>query len=139
MGGGVVNGRSAAHTRGTPVVLAVDALGDVSGDIRVLAHGLSDRASTPEQALLVAVIEQAMRDLLLTANGPRAARLRDEAAQWFASTDREWPLSFERACEELNLDVVAFRCKLEELQGVVQGRFDYTRHGRRVGPGKVAA
>jgi hypothetical protein len=69
---------------------------------------------TPEQRLMVAVLEDAMRELVRPGGewlGARARR-RAEIEAWFASDDVAWPFSFVNVCEALDLDVARFRSAL---------------------------
>jgi hypothetical protein len=69
---------------------------------------------TPEQRLMAAVLEDAMRELARPAGdwcGARARR-RAEIEAWFASDDVAWPFSFVNVCEALDLDVAGFRLRL---------------------------
>jgi hypothetical protein len=61
---------------------------------------------TPEQRLMAAVLEDAVRELVRpggTWYGARARR-RAEAEMWFESDDVAWPFSFVNVCEALDLD-----------------------------------
>ena len=69
---------------------------------------------SPEQRLMVAVLEDAMRELARPGGewfGARARR-RAEIVAWFASDDVAWPFSFVNVCEALDLDVARFRTRL---------------------------
>ena len=69
---------------------------------------------TPEQRLMAAVLEDALRELSRPAGewfGARARR-RAEIEAWFASDDVAWPFSFVNVCEALDLDVTGFRLRL---------------------------
>jgi hypothetical protein len=69
---------------------------------------------TPEQRLMAAVLEDAMRELSRPEGewiGARARRLAEIHA-WFASDDVAWPFSFVNVCEALDLDVGSFRSRL---------------------------
>lgn len=59
-------------------------------------------ATTPERALLAAILERAVRDLAETVD----ARWRREAIQWFtadANSKKYEPFSFNRVVEELEI------------------------------------
>ena len=69
---------------------------------------------SPERTLMRAVLEQALDDLtdprLLQYPSARGrARLRCQAATWFASDDTTWPFSFANICQTLGLDAGAIR------------------------------
>ena len=78
---------------------------------------------TPEQRLMAAVLEDAIRELQLRQRGAsdawatwrrepvRTAGDRETTA-WFASGDRWWPYSFENICEALGLDAGTLRRRL---------------------------
>lgn len=64
-----------------------------------------------EERLLLAVLEDAVRTWRRchTAVRGRAARLRRELEEWFASEDDAWPCSFARVCDHFGLDRGAVR------------------------------
>src|SRR5262249_2098175 len=69
---------------------------------------------TPEQRLMGAVLEGAMRELPRPGGDWRGARSRRRAEiqAWFESDDIAWPFSFVNVCEALDLDVGDFRSRL---------------------------
>lgn len=71
-------------------------------------------AVSPERALLVAVLQQAIDDLRdhQESHGATARRLYREAYQWVASDDRSWPCSFLNICDLLHLSAGALRAAL---------------------------
>jgi hypothetical protein len=99
------------------------------------AYEEATREGPPEQALMLAVVDDGVMALLQQGNDRDAQRLRDEAAAWFASDDREWPFSFLNLCDALQLDATAVRAALAAKAqapattavGTVRGR-----HQRRV-------
>src|SRR5215475_16128474 len=72
------------------------------------------RAITPERALALAVIWEAVLDLdkYRFAQRRRQQRLYWEAYQWVTSDDRSWPFSFANLCDSLNLTVEPVRKQL---------------------------
>lgn len=72
------------------------------------------RAITPERALALAVVWEAVFDLqkFRFAARRRQQRLYWEAYEWVASTDRGWPYSFVNLCEILEMNPVAVRRQL---------------------------
>ena len=70
----------------------------------------------PERLLMLAVLEDAVRDATLVANDPRARALRQEALDWIASPARQWLFSFENICDCLGLDADYLRRGLRELR-----------------------
>jgi len=72
------------------------------------------RAITPEKALALSVLQQAMFDLQKFRFAPRRRqqRLFWEAYDWVASENREWPYAFANLCDGLGLDVDATRQNL---------------------------
>jgi hypothetical protein len=64
---------------------------------------------------MLAVLEQALDDALdgrrffESRRGRRRARHVASALAWFERTGCRWPFSFERVCEELDLDAGAIR------------------------------
>jgi hypothetical protein len=63
------------------------------------------RAITPERALLISVLRQAILDLRKHRFAPRRRyqRLYMDAYKWVGSDDRSWPCSFVNICEAVNL------------------------------------
>ena len=61
---------------------------------------------TPEQRLMAAVLEDAVRELVRPSGAwyGAAARRRAEVVLWFESDDVGWPFSFVNVCEALDLD-----------------------------------
>src|SRR5262245_51207416 len=72
------------------------------------------RAITPERALALAVLWEAVIDLgkYRFAQRRRQQRLYWEAYEWVASDDRSWPFSFANLCDALNLTVEPVRKQL---------------------------
>lgn len=72
------------------------------------------RKTTPERALLMAVLQQALEDLrnYEERRGAHARRLYREAYQWMASDERCWPFSFLNLCDLLGLSAGALRAEL---------------------------
>jgi hypothetical protein len=68
-------------------------------------------AITPERALLLSVLWQAIIDLRKHrfARRRRHQRLYMEAYKWVGSDDRSWPYSFVNICEALNLPPTSVR------------------------------
>ncbi len=77
------------------------------------------RTVSPERALLVAVLWQAIDDLRnhQDGRGTKARRLYREAYQWVASDDRSWPCSFLNVCDLLHLSAGALRAELLAVGG----------------------
>src|SRR5690242_15831002 len=78
------------------------------------------RKRSPEHRLMVAVLNEALHCLekYRLASDVKGRRLFLDAEQWFLSEQEEWPHSFERICEALDLDSAAVRERL----GVVVDR-----------------
>jgi hypothetical protein len=64
------------------------------------------RQRTPEERLMAAVLEDALRELTRPGGEWRGARSRRhaEVQLWFGSDDVAWPFSFVNVCEVLDLD-----------------------------------
>jgi hypothetical protein len=79
------------------------------------------RAISPERALVLAVLWQAVADLQKHrfAGRRQQQRLYMEAYEWVASKDRIWPYSFVNLCELLSLNPDSLREEL--LSGKVVG------------------
>ena len=76
------------------------------------------RKATPERALHMAVLQQALEDLRTYHHrrGAQARRLYREAYQWVASDDRSWPCSFLNVCDLLGLCAGALRAELRRSE-----------------------
>lgn len=76
------------------------------------------RAITPERALAMSVLWQALLDLHKFRFAPRRRQQRMfwEAYEWVASEDRSWPYSFGSLCDSLSLDAGAVREMLLSVQ-----------------------
>jgi len=72
------------------------------------------RAITPERALALAVLWEAVLDLdkHRFAKRRRQQRLYWEAWEWVTSNDRSWPFSFANLCDLLGLSVEPARAQL---------------------------
>jgi hypothetical protein len=72
------------------------------------------RAVSPERGLAVAVIEQAINDLLAHRFACRRRHQRAywEAYQWMDADDHEWPFSFVNLCASLRLEAQPIRRRL---------------------------
>ncbi len=84
------------------------------------------RAITPERALALAVMWEAVTDLdkFRFATRRRQQRLYWEAYQWVTSNDRSWAYSFLNLCDALNLAAEPVRKQLlgEMVPAVVAAR-----------------
>ncbi len=90
--------------QGTAAVESV--AGAYQPDILLPAQQPRRRATTPEEALIVAVLEDAI-DCVRKHRGTRSRRGRalfQDAENWFVLEQPEWPFSFERICACLELD-----------------------------------
>lgn len=69
------------------------------------------RATTPERALALAVLSQAVLDLVRFryARRRRFQRLYWEAYEWVHSEERTWPFAFLNLCDAFGIDASAFR------------------------------
>ena len=100
---------------------------------------------TPEQRLMVAVLEDALRTFCGRGGSPgrRNRRLFQEAADWFASSDASWPFAFEYICDALGLEPAWIRQLLRRSEGMQPARIPTirrlagTRHS--VTPGRPRA
>jgi len=72
------------------------------------------RAITPERALALAVMWEAVLDLsrFRFAARRRQQRLYWEAYEWVTSNDRSWPYSFPNLCDAIGLSVEPVRMQL---------------------------
>jgi len=78
---------------------------------------LPRRPQTPERQLMAAVLLDALSciDKYRYAQTPQGRSLHDEAQDWFASMDTQWPYSFERVCDVLDIDAGAVRLRLRQV------------------------
>lgn len=80
------------------------------------AAGLGQAARTglAEQRLMAAVLNDAVRCWRRSSSlrGRRAARLRGDLHDWFASEATDWPFSFVNACDHLGLDPETVRGRI---------------------------
>ena len=79
------------------------------------------RAVSPERRLALAVMEQAINDLIIHrfARRRRHQRAYWEAYEWMVADDYEWPFSFVNLCASLRLEVEPIRRRL--LDGTIPG------------------
>lgn len=79
---------------------------------------LGQRVSSPEQRLMLAVLEDAVYTILKHAgsSSKRGRRLVREVQRWLGASEPSWPFSFENICAVLGLDAVALRQRLRCLQ-----------------------
>ncbi|MCX8071972.1 MAG: hypothetical protein N3C12_05920 [Candidatus Binatia bacterium] len=79
---------------------------------------ISERILSPEQRLMLAILEDAVYTVLKHAGtrNRRAQRLVREAEKWMALTDRSWIFSFENICAVLGLEADVVRARLRRLQ-----------------------
>jgi hypothetical protein len=72
----------------------------------------------PEYRLIVAVLQDAIECFQkhLFARDQKARHLFEDAAEWLASDDREWPYSFISICEVLDLNPAYLRSGLQTWQ-----------------------
>lgn len=68
----------------------------------------SDRAQSPEQRLMAAVLRQALDDLRLI-RGYRGKTGLSEVEGWFREDEGRWPFSFSNVCMGLGLDARMIR------------------------------
>jgi len=71
-------------------------------------------AVSPERALALSVVQEALNDLIKYrySKRRRGQRLYWEAYAWVSGNDREWPYSFVNICESVGLPVEAIREQL---------------------------
>jgi hypothetical protein len=96
---------------------------DVSGEILTPEIVLPEQLLAPrsagrlvgERALMLAVLEDAIRCLQDRRSTPRIRELACEAAAWVAAVNDDWPFSFVNICEALDLDPDRLRTALATL------------------------
>jgi len=67
---------------------------------------------TPEQRLMLAVLQDALCSLFRGAHDVRQRQLCNKAACWIDDGNTEWPYSFENICVALGLDAATVRRRL---------------------------
>ena len=78
-----------------------------------------NRRIDPQRRLMVAVLQTVIDDCEGSRSrqsagrpAPRDGKAYTDARAYLASTDREWPFTFENLCDALGLDAGAFRRRL---------------------------
>lgn len=79
-----------------------------------LIEGVRRRSLTPTEALMAAVLEQAVADIRQTIN----PRVRAEAYWYLYSTDTRWEFSFENLCEHFALSASSIRRAVGITDGI---------------------
>lgn len=79
---------------------------------------ISERLLSPEQRLMLAILEDAVYTVLKYAGtkNRRAQRLVRDAERWMALSDRRWVFSFENICAVLGIEAEVLRARLRRLQ-----------------------
>jgi len=104
-----------------------------------------DADSSPERALMLAVLEDGIRCFrqFVHAQSVRRRMLARQAERWIRRRDDDWPFSFENVCETLGIDAsnlrrALLRMKYDCLPGnpKLPGKCNGTRRGRQ--PARVA-
>jgi hypothetical protein len=74
------------------------------------------RRMEPHKRLMLAVLQTVVDDcrrmVVRQAGGSAERRMTEEARAYIASTDRNWPFSFENLCEAMGLDANCLRREL---------------------------
>jgi len=74
------------------------------------------RRMEPHKRLMLAVLQTVVDDcrrlVVRAAGGSAERRMTEEAKAYIASTDRNWPFSFENLCEAMGLDADCLRREL---------------------------
>lgn len=78
---------------------------------------LASRVLSPEQRLMLAVLEDAVYTILKHAGSTskRARRLVREAQRWVGKSEPDWPFSYENVCAVLGIDAAALRQHLRAV------------------------
>jgi hypothetical protein len=87
----------------------------------------------PERRLMLAVLEDAIRNLLLAKRAAISPRRVREDMAWFESVDRSDPFTFESVCDALGIDPDWLRGRL--LAGALPAR-GKLRRSTRLSPGR---
>ena len=102
-------------------------LGGLPWEPEIVLPGQLERRATarlPEHTLLLAVLEQAIRDLAFVARFGRHPRdvsrnrghFRADLIAWFSSDSTRWATDFVAICDSFGLDPQAVRRALDQLQ-----------------------
>jgi hypothetical protein len=97
-----------------------DSLADLFQPDTLVLHSGDDSQATgplfPEQSLMLAVLEDAIRCIQRHGRTSRSAACR-EAVSWILEKNSDWPFSFENICAVLSLDADYLREGLLIWQG----------------------
>ena len=98
--------------------MAVQAKGTRVPVILPVQHFHPPRKLAPEQRLMMAVLEDAVRcvEMHRFPTDDRHHRLFNETKQWLLAEESHWLYSFERICAVLDLDAAAVRYRLQLAQ-----------------------
>lgn len=108
----------------TPDVVETDSLLNVA---HILPEQFfSESRFIPEQKLMLAVLEEALRCYVRTPASVSRRRLAQEAQEWFESADKKWPFSFLCICEALNLKPDYVRARLPFIRESRKGKKCYS-------------
>ena len=114
-------GNAAAARSGAPAMWAGISDESLSAEL-VLPEQFHDMwqhsgSASPERALAVAVLAEALHDLVRYRFGTnrRTQRLYWEAYTWVMDDGREWPFSFVNLCDRMGIDVAAVRQRLRAM------------------------
>jgi len=85
-----------------------------SAHVSPIGVSRSEIVGTPEQRLMLAVLQDAIRAYFRGAHthDVRQRRLCNEAVRWIEDGDTVWPYSFENICVALDLDAATVRRRL---------------------------
>jgi hypothetical protein len=107
---------------------------DLTPDVLTPVQYYSDtlrRQGSGVRRLMAALLEDAAHTYSRNAGAGETSRLFQEAKAWVESDDREWPFSFERVCEALQLDSEWVRGRLRAVHSGVRVAVIDTRPGGR--------
>lgn len=81
---------------------------DYDVDVREFRHADSVRERRGEESLMIAILDQAIKDV------HRRGELGAEVQAWLRGepTENDWPMSFARICEQLDLSLEKLRDKI---------------------------
>lgn len=107
---------------------------DLTPDLLTPAQYYADTTRRQESGvrrLMAALLEDAAHIYSRNAGAGETSRLFQEAKAWVQSDDREWPFSFERVCEALQLDPEWVRGRLRAVHGGSRVALIDVRYGGR--------
>lgn len=113
------------------------ALGDARTQIEEYAIRLRKRPLKPEERLLLAVLDLAIRDAQREPTAGVEDEDHEDAVRWFDETTEEWVTHFVPLCEQMEFDPIALRDALRagriDMGHMAEGRREGSARPKRTG------